>query len=169
MMGLNLSAVMALLAMLLFGLIAGFFYAFSVDVMRGLNTIDPLEAIHAMQGINTEVRNPVFFVTFFMTPVIALAAAAVLHTTGSKLAAIIMICAAVLYIAGAFMPTVLINVPMNEALGALVVTPGDQNIADIWEDYSSRWTFWNTARMIVSSGSLLLSGLAIFAIRHQTQ
>ena len=59
----------------LFALMTGFFYAFSVAVMPGLDAIDARHSIPAMQSINLLVRNPVFFITFFVTPVAALVVA----------------------------------------------------------------------------------------------
>ncbi len=162
---LHLKAILVLAAMTLFGLIAGFFYAYSVDVMRGLDRIAPGEAINAMQAINAAVRNPVFFVTFFLTPLVALAAAGLLVVSGEKIAATLMAAAAVLYLAGVFIPTVVVNVPMNEALATVKIATASQDLEQVWQAYSSRWTFWNTFRTIISTGSLILSGTAILAMK----
>ena len=47
------------------GVVAGFFFAFSVCVM--LARLAPAEGIHAMQAINVVVLNPWFFTAFFGT------------------------------------------------------------------------------------------------------
>lgn len=147
------------LSMLLFALIAGFFYAYSVDVMRGLDLIKPNSAIEAMQSINLEVKNPVFFVTFFLTPILALLAAFLLKKEGNKKSAYFIMVAAVVYILGAFLPTILVNVPMNEALALVKL---ENNQADtIWNEYSPRWTTWNTIRTVFSSISVLLVSFSI--------
>ena len=159
-----LSLIASILSITLYGLIAGFFYAYSVDVMRGLDLIAPHEAIHAMQAINSAVRNPVFFVTFFLTPVVALFAAGILFSDGARPAAVLMAASALLYLAGAFLPTVLVNVPMNEALAELKVSAEDGNLKEVWQAYSSRWIYWNTFRTIMSTGSLMLAGVSIAAI-----
>jgi uncharacterized membrane protein len=49
------------------GLMAGFFFAFSVCVMRALGRIAPAQGIAAMQSINVVVINPWFLVVFFGT------------------------------------------------------------------------------------------------------
>ncbi|EFG2885686.1 hypothetical protein BO068_004877, partial [Escherichia coli] len=65
----------AALALILCGAIAGFFYAYSSSVMRGLDATDPRAAIAAMQGINATVRNAFFAPAFFGTPVACLISA----------------------------------------------------------------------------------------------
>ncbi|MEO1746623.1 MAG: anthrone oxygenase family protein [Pseudomonadota bacterium] len=150
----------------LFGLIAGFFYAFSVCVMPGLNRIDPTAAITAMQAINEAVRNPVFFVTFFLTPVCAIAAAIVAYNAGDLRPALIMVSAAAVYFALALILTASINVPMNEALAT--VDPNAADAAQIWADYTGRWTFWNTVRTITSLLAMLVFAFAMTQMDRST-
>ena len=54
------------------GLIAGFFFAFSVSVMKALGKIPPAQGIAAMQSINVVVINPVFLGVFMGTAVACL-------------------------------------------------------------------------------------------------
>jgi uncharacterized membrane protein len=49
---------------------AGFFWSFSVVVMEGLRLLPPLEGMRAMQAINAVVRNPLFGIGFFGTPIL---------------------------------------------------------------------------------------------------
>ena len=51
---------------------AGFFWSFSVVVMDGLRLLPPLEAMRAMQAINAAVRNALFALGFFGTPILCL-------------------------------------------------------------------------------------------------
>lgn len=55
------------------GLMAGFFYAFSILVMRSLATLPPSQGIAPMQSINVVVINP-----WFMTPFLGLTVVSVL-------------------------------------------------------------------------------------------
>jgi len=66
------------LTLILTGAIAGFFYAYTSSVMRGLDAIPAAHAIVAMQGINATVRNWVFAPAFFGTPVAAVVTGALL-------------------------------------------------------------------------------------------
>ncbi len=160
---LALAASAAAATLMLAGGIAGFFYAYSSSVMFGLNAIDPRDAIVAMKGINATVRNAVFAPAFFGTPVAALVTAFLFFRLGRAAAAGAMALAGLVYLLGAFAPTALVNVPMNDALAGLVVPESLQEAARIWADYAERWTWWNTLRTTFSAGSLLLVGYALFA------
>ncbi len=158
----RLAALAIAVTLLLTGAIAGFFYAYSVSAMPGLDLSAPVHAIPAMQGINVAVRNPVFFVSFFGTPVAALVAAGLCVLAGRWRAALFLAAAGGVYFAGAFLPTALVNVPMNRAL-AQVTAETAREAAEIWSAYSPRWTAWNTLRTVFSLASLMLVGLAIHA------
>lgn len=149
---------------MLLALMAGFFYSFSVTVMPGLDRAAPDVAIIAMQQINAAVRNPVFFVTFFLTPVFAGASAVLAWRSGLRGRSLWFALAAVIYLGFALIPTVLINVPMNEAL-ALVAgpQPGQDPVARqaLWAAYSADWTFWNTGRTVTTLLALLAALVAL--------
>lgn len=147
--------------LLLAGAIAGFFYAYSVSVMRGLDAATPQQAIGAMQGINATIRNAWFAPAFFGTPILAAASGVLLFRRKQRGAATAMFAAALVYVLGALIPTFAVNVPMNDAL-ALSAIPADLAEAqDLWSRYSLQWTGWNHLRTLSSFTSLLLVGLAL--------
>lgn len=151
----------SLISLVLAGGIAGFFYAYSVSVMPGLDDAAPQVAIEAMQGINRVVRNPAFFVTFFLTPAVTALAAVFQFRARRRGAAGAMLLAVLVYLAGAFVPTLVVNVPMNEALADIKGGDVVAGAGAIWADFSPRWTAWNDLRTAASAVSLLLIGLAI--------
>ncbi len=158
---------LAFVSLISVGAIFGFFYAWVCSTMWGLDATDPRVAITAMQAMNASVRNGVFFPAFFLTPVFLGVTALVAVSQRHKGAAALFGSAAVIYFLGAFLVTASVNVPMNEALGAITV-PTDQAAAqEIWTAYSSQWQVWNLIRTLVSGLSLVLTGLGIFALgRH---
>lgn len=159
----QLTRVLASITVLLLALMAGFFYSFSVTVMPGLDRAEPDVAIVAMQQINAAVRNPVFFITFFLTPVFAGFTAALTWRSGLKSASVGFGLAGLIYLFFALVPTVMVNVPMNEAL-ALVAGPqvGQDPAARqaLWTAYSGDWTLWNTGRTLTTMIALLAALLA---------
>lgn len=155
----ELARIAPMAPILMLGLMAGFFYAFSVCVMAGLDAVAPEKAISAMQAINAAVRNPVFFITFFLTPVFAVGASVLAFTGGDTRLGFFMTAAAGIYVLAAIVPTALVNVPMNEALAA--IDPAREDAATIWTDYSARWTFWNTVRTLTTTLAL---AVAIFPL-----
>ncbi|MGH2560335.1 MAG: DUF1772 domain-containing protein [Thermomicrobiales bacterium] len=162
-----LAAVSATAALALTGAMAGLFYAFSVSAMRGLDGIDAAHAIPAMQSINRKILNPVFFVTFFGAPVAALATGGLLLALDERWAAVVFGLAAATYVLGTLVLTVVVNVPMNDALDVAEVPTDANDAARLWADFSTRWTWWNTLRTVFSALSLLLVGLAIFVWGRQ--
>ena len=160
-----LTALSAAVTLGLTGGIAGFFYAYACSVMVGLEVIDPRQAIVAMQGINATVRNVAFAPAFFGTPVAALVTALLFAHRRRKTAAWCMAAAALVYVTGAFLPTLLVNVPMNEALAQLSVPDNPAEAARVWSDYARPWTWWNILRTAFSLLALLLVGLALFVFR----
>ena len=159
----GLASLTAALTLLLTGAIAGFFYAYSVSAMPGLDRIEPEHAIRAMQGINEAVRNPVFFVTFFLMPVASLLCCGLTAFLGRRSVAVCFGLAAAVYLFGAFLPTALVNVPMNEALAGARLPADAGELERLWSTYSARWTAWNTVRTLFGLLSLLLVGLGVFA------
>ena len=149
----------------LFDAIGGFFYAYSVSVMIGLDALPEIHAIHAMQLLNQGTRNAVFLVTFLFTPIITSGCAVVLLFAKRPWSAMFLIAAVIVYFLGSFLPTVSINVPLNHALEALVPSEISQEDAPgIWADYQTVWTYWNTIRAAMALMALLLSGIAMYLL-----
>ncbi|WP_431282910.1 DUF1772 domain-containing protein [Humitalea sp. 24SJ18S-53] len=144
------------LSLLATGWVAGFFYAYSFSVMPGLDATEPANAIRAMQGINACVRTPVFAFAFFgslVLPLLAAVAGRWQPRAGLALAA------ALIYGAGAFAVTFIVNVPMNEALA--IVDPDTAGAAATWQGYTVPWTLWNHLRTGASTLAFLVLALAI--------
>lgn len=154
------------LALLLSGAIFGFFYAWVCSTMWGLDAADPRLAIGAMQAMNASVRNAVFAPAFFGTPLAQLVAAVLAIMARRGRSAIAFGIAALVYLGGGLLLTLLVNVPMNEAL-ALVAIPADAaSAAAVWRAYSEPWQMWNLLRTAASGISLLLVGYGIFCLRR---
>jgi len=133
------------LSLLASALIAGFFYAYSVSVMRGLAASDPLSAIHAMQGINAVIRTPAFAFSFFGALAFPLAAALVAQRRSAMMLAL---SSAIIYGLGGIAVTFTVNVPLNSAL--VVASPTASNAAELWQSYTDPWITWNHVRTLAS-------------------
>jgi uncharacterized membrane protein len=133
--------------------------------MWGLDAADPRVAIQAMQAMNASVRNAVFAPAFFGTPVVLLITAALAYTRGLNTAALAFAAGGLVYLLGGMILTMAINVPMNEALAAIVPPENAADARRIWQDYSTPWQFWNTIRACMSGVTLALVGYAIYAMK----
>ena len=152
---------LAILALLHAGAMFGFFYAWVCSTMWGLDAADPNVAIPAMQAMNASVRNPVFAPAFFGTPLVLAAAVLAAWKAGERRGALLFASAGLLYVLGAMVPTVTINVPLNEALAALAPPLEAAAARDAWRAYSNPWQFWNGVRAVAAGGALLLAGWGV--------
>lgn len=133
-----------ILALLCTALSAGLFYAFSTIVMPGLDVGGAASAIHAMQGMNTIVRNPIFAAVFFGALVLPLLAALGARSAGHRGAARLAFLAALIHAAAVIGVTLQVNVPLNETLAT--VAANDPNASNFWKDFAVPWTMWNHVR-----------------------
>jgi uncharacterized membrane protein len=146
------------------GAIFGFFYAWVVSTMWGLDAADPRVAIEAMQEMNASVRNAAFFPAFFLTP-LALAVAGVFAGPRARgPARTLFLVAGAVYLIGGIGVTAVVNVPMNEDLAAVPVPVSAAEAAHVWDTYSGRWQAWNVVRAVASGVSLLLAAVALTAL-----
>ena len=143
--------------MLLCAAIFGFFYAWAVSTLWGLDRIDPRVAIEAMNAMNEAVRNAAFAPVFFGTPVALAVTTLVCFRAGRNDAAAWFAAAAVLYLVGAVALTASVNVPMNRAMIDGGVPDTLQEAQQVWTAYSERWQFYNAVRMCVSAVVFLMA------------
>ena len=156
--------VFAVISLLLTGAIFGFFYAWICSTIWGLNMLSPDAAIEAMNAMNASVRNIVFFPAFFLTPVALIAVASGAYFSGSIRSGRLFLAAALIYVFGAFMPTALVNVPMNEALANMSIILNPARSDAVWQAYSERWQLWNIIRTVGSGLSLACVGFALICL-----
>lgn len=139
------------------GLIAGAFFVFSAAVMGAFARLSPAEGMRAMQSINLVIINPAFLGVFLGTAILSGGAVILAAVDWSMPRSVYVILGSVLYIVGTFLVTMLLNVPLNNALAAADSrAPAGQ---EIWAKYLSNWTFWNHVRTVAS-----LAATAMFII-----
>ncbi|MGW0802667.1 anthrone oxygenase family protein [Nonomuraea sp. NPDC002799] len=147
-----LAAIAAILALVLNGLMAGVYFAFSTAITPAFDAIDQDQAATAFRSVNRKILNPAFLATFTLSPALSLVAGVLLLLTGASTPGILAIAAAVLVFAGSILVTARVNVPMNNALDA-----GDLE----WTAFSPRWTRWNTLRGWACVLAVVLLGVAL--------
>ena len=141
------------------GLVAGIFFAFSSFVMAALGRLPSDHGIAAMNAINVTVINPGFFLAFFGTAALCLAASAGVALRWTASSGTLVLLASVIYLVGCIAVTMFRNVPLNNALAA--ATLGTPEAADLWKRYLSEWTFWNTVRTVAPLASAVLFTMAL--------
>ena len=143
-----------IVATFLCSLVAGFVFAFAVVVMPGIRTLDDGAFLRAFKVIDSVVqKNQPLFLLVWMGSVVAL-----LATTGLGLGQLsgidrwLLIGAMLVYALGVQLPTIAINVPLNNAVQALDIDALETaERARARSDFESRWNFWNSFRTVVAS------------------
>ena len=142
------------LATFLCSLVAGLLFAFAVVVMPGIRNLDDGGFIRAFQAIDRVIQNnQPLFIFVWVGSVLALIAAAVpgvwLLSGANRL---LIIVAALLYLLGVQLPTITINIPLNNELQKL--DPGSMNETArkrAREAFEPRWNRWNAIRTACAS------------------
>ncbi|MFK8162187.1 MAG: DUF1772 domain-containing protein [Lewinella sp.] len=149
-------------AILLTGLSAGLFLAWSVSVIPGTQRVSDSVYLESMQSINRAILNPVFFL-IFLGPVFVLSATTFQHYP-TKSSFWLLLGATLLYVLGTFGVTALGNVPLNNKLELLELA--DQNVTEakvFRQNYEQRWNQFHLLRTIASVGSFCAALLAAFS------
>jgi uncharacterized membrane protein len=143
--------------------VGGLFFAFSTFVMKGLDRVEPTEAIAAMRGINAEAQaNAPFLILFVGSALLALGVGITAVVRLSQPGSGYVLAGAVLGLV-AFLVTMAFNVPLNNQLDAL--DPSGLSAADAlreWQSYLNPWTAWNHVR---TAAPLLGSVLMLIGLR----
>lgn len=141
------------------GLMAGLFFAFSVAVMRALGRLPAAHGMAAMQSINVAILNPVFLSVFLGTAALCLVVVVSSLFRWHEPGTFLFVAGAMLYFIGTFVTTIVVNVPMNNALASTAAT--DPHAAARWAAYLTNWTAWNHVRTVTSLAATLLLTLAL--------
>jgi uncharacterized membrane protein len=142
--------------------VGGLFYAFSTFVMKGLDRIEPAEAITAMRGINAEAQaNAPFLAMFLGSALLALAVGVVAVSRIAQPGSRYLLAGAVFGLF-AVVVTMAFNVPLNNHLDG--VDPAGLSAADAamqWQAYLSTLTARNHVRTATGfvGAALMLIGL----------
>lgn len=151
----KMATLLLIVTAVLTALIAGLFYAYSCSVVLGLGKLSDGEYLKAMQNINREILNPVFFMSFMGTAVLLPVSAFVFR--GQQPAFIFLLLATLAYLIGVFGVTVAGNVPMNDMLDKFDISGATTGaIKQMRESFENRWNLLNNVRTVFSVISIAL-------------
>ncbi|WP_227378782.1 anthrone oxygenase family protein [Haladaptatus halobius] len=150
------------LSAILGGLMAGFFFAYSVSVVLALETLSASAYTTVIQDINEKVLNVVFGATFFGAIVVPVGTAAIVLLQGDWATwySRLFLVGVVVYLIGTFAVTMRIHIPMNEE----IATWSPASPPDEWAAVRARWARWNHIRTIAAIVSFVLYLSAIVSL-----
>lgn len=141
------------------GLLAGLYFSFSAFINSALGRIETLAGIAAMNSINVVIVRSPFMPLFLGSSLAALILAGIALFQWHQPGSVAIFAGGVIYVVGMFVCTMVLNVPLNNAL--LAVDPASANGADVWARFLREWTFWNHVRTIASTVAMVLFIYAI--------
>lgn len=143
------------------GMVAGLYFAFSTFIMTALARIAQVHGVSAMNSVNSTILRSLFMPLFFGTTAASAALVIIGLLRRSEPGATAMLVGGLIYVAGMFLCTVFLNVPLNNALTA--VDPESGGAAPVWVRFLKEWTMWNHVRTISSAAACALYIWAISA------
>lgn len=155
-----------LLSALLCSLVAGLVWTFAIVVMPGIRTMSHLDYLKSFKAMGRVIQNgqPIVMLVWLGSALVLLAAAVlgIFRLEGMDRLLIVVACA--IYIFGVQVPTMTINVPLNNRLQSLDLDAmTESELQSTHEMFSSRWLRWNIIRTYVATLTTIL--LLVLLIR----
>ncbi|MEM6366195.1 MAG: anthrone oxygenase family protein [Planctomycetota bacterium] len=146
-------AIIGIVATVLCSLVAGLLFAFAVVVMPGIARLSDREFIRAFQGIDGVIQDnqPLFMLVWIGSPISLLVATGLgfFKLAGAQQALIVL--AAALYLLLVQMPTIMINIPLNNRLQEFdIATANDDEVSEARDAFEHQWNRWNVIRTIAA-------------------
>ncbi len=151
------------IAAVLCTLVAGFLVAFAVVVMPGIGRLTDREFVRAFQQMDLVIQNghPLFLAMWLGSDIAIVGAAAIswLYLDAAGLA--VLFAATAAYLVGVQLPTIAINIPMNNEIQKVDAAALDEPaLREVRSRFEPRWTRWNAIRTVFACvSSALLIGL----------
>lgn len=156
--------VSVIVATLLCSLVAGFLFAFSVVVMPGIRSLNDKGFLQAFAVIDRVIQNnqPVFMLVWVGSVLALIISAIIGFGQLDAVGRFLMIGALVAYLLGVQLPTMVVNVPLNNQLQTLDIDAlNDAELRTARDAFESRWNRWNVIRTVLS---VLATGLLIVVV-----
>ena len=152
-------------AALLCSLVAGFVFAFACVAMPGIAGLGDREFLRGFQVMDRVIQDnqPIFVVVWAGSAVTLLIAGLLGFGRLEGLERALLLGAVVVYLVGVQLPTLAVNVPLNNRLQTLELESMDAvSVADARSAFEPRWNRWNQIRTVLATlTSALLIVLAL--------
>jgi uncharacterized membrane protein len=142
-------------------LIAGLFYAYSCSVNPGLGKLSDANYLSAMQSINREILNPVFFMSFMGTLILLPLSTWLQYSNPAPVRFYLLLGATLIYGVGTFGVTIFGNVPLNNALDAFhLQSASPEALSEQRTLFEKPWNQLHGIRTVANAIALILVLLA---------
>lgn len=167
-MDISIKSIALFMAVLLTGLSAGLFYAWSVSVIPGTRKLADVTYLESMQSINRAILNPAFFLIFFGSLLMLIISCVKQFQSGATYW--LLLAATLIYLAGTLGVTAFGNVPLNDTLDPIKLSGmSPAQLAEFRQHYESKWNRLHMIRTVFAVLSFVLSLLAVFSFTKSPQ
>jgi uncharacterized membrane protein len=142
-------------------LIAGLFYSYACSVNWGLARLTDAGYLAAMQSINREILNPLFFMSFMGTIILLPISTWLQYSNPAPMRFYFLLAATLVYAVGTFGVTMMGNVPLNNMLDAFhIQSASPEALHQQRELFEEPWNKLHSIRTIANALALILVLLA---------
>lgn len=152
-------------SILLCALVAGLVFAFAVIIMPGIKSLEDRDFLRAFVVMDRVIQNnhPVFLVVWIGSALATMTLAAMSIWQLDGIHRLIAILFSATYVVGVQLPTIVINIPLNNRLQQLDLDAmNETELAIARNEFESRWNMWNTIRTFVAT--VVTAGLIVLAL-----
>jgi uncharacterized membrane protein len=147
------------IATLFCSLVAGFVFAFAIVVMPGIKSLGDHDFLQAFMVMDRVIQRnqPIFILVWLGSAVILTISTGlgIWQLEGFDLVLLIVACA--IYLLGVQLPTVSINIPLNNRLQSHDLESMTASaLEDARRSFESRWIRWNMIRTILATATTAL-------------
>ena len=149
----DLFEVALLLSALLCSLVAGLVLTFAIIVMPGISAMGDRDFLRSFKVMDRVIQDnqPIFVVVWLGSAVVVLATTVLGIWRLEGLDLILLVIAGTIFIFGVHVPTIAINVPINNQLQSLDVDAvSETDLRTLAQTFQTRWLRWNTIRTIIA-------------------
>ena len=156
-----------ILATFLCSLVAGFLFAFALVVMPGIRHLNDRAFIRAFQVMDGVIqKNQPTFILVWAGSAVALITSTVLGMSQLEgLQRLLLIFTTLVYLFGIQLPTITINIPLNNKLQTLDVNAMNETMQKAARrDFEPRWNRWNIIRTVFACLASALLIILLFRL-----
>ncbi len=142
-----------LLSALLCSLVAGLVFTFAIVVMPGIKNLEDLGYLESFKAMDRVIQDnqPVFMLVWLGSAVALLISTALGIWRLEGFDRILLVAACLIYLLGVHVPTITINIPLNNHLQSQdLKTMTAPELLETKARFESRWLRWNAIRTVLA-------------------
>ena len=163
----DLLQITLILSTLLCSLVAGFVFAFAIVVMPGIKSVNDYDFLRAFKVMDRVIQNnqPIFNLVWLGSIVVLLTSALLGISQLDGVDRLLIIIAFATYLFGVQLPTITINVPLNNQVQKQDLdSMTELALREARMNFESRWIQWNSIRTFFASLTSVLLIILVFRL-----